>query len=174
MGGFGSGLRHDPLRARPLVESCALAIDVLAFSRAGAFASDSFGELAFGASSAAYRFASTPHPLLDIAFAVDDGISIKRVRQSISLLTTRPPFGGRQWWFRCPSCGRKFIKLFLPRGGCQLLCRRCHGMMYRSTQTHDPRVDRLRCDPQRVFGILRGEIAASETERSLAMKAVAM
>lgn len=40
---------------------------------------------------------------------------------TISLVTTRPPLGGRQWWFLCPASGRRCRKLFLPAGGRRFL-----------------------------------------------------
>ncbi|MFC4174166.1 hypothetical protein ACFOYU_19305 [Microvirga sp. GCM10011540] len=36
--------------------------------------------------------------------------------QRIHLVTTTPPYGGRRWWFVCPSTGRRVMKLYLPYG----------------------------------------------------------
>jgi hypothetical protein len=38
-------------------------------------------------------------------------------------------FGGRRRWFACPGCGRACRVLF---GGGRFLCRRCHGLQYKS------------------------------------------
>ena len=38
-------------------------------------------------------------------------------------------FGGRRRWFACPNCGRACRVLF---GGGRFLCRRCHGLQYKS------------------------------------------
>ena len=38
-------------------------------------------------------------------------------------------FGGRRRWFACPRCGRACRVLF---GGGRFLCRRCHGLQYKS------------------------------------------
>ena len=40
--------------------------------------------------------------------------------QTIHLVTTTPPYGGRRWWFLCPSTGRRVMKLHLPYGEAQL------------------------------------------------------
>jgi len=34
--------------------------------------------------------------------------------QTIQLATTAPPYGGRRWWFLCPSSGQRVMKLHLP------------------------------------------------------------
>jgi len=51
---------------------------------------------------------------------------------TIPLVTTRPPFGGRQWWFLCPASGRRCRKLFLPAGGRRFLSRQAYGLGYQS------------------------------------------
>ena len=52
--------------------------------------------------------------------------------QTIDLITTTPPYGGRRWWFLCPSTGRRVMKpapakwrtqLCLPTGSWPGLCR---------------------------------------------------
>ena len=48
------------------------------------------------------------------------------------LTTTAPPFGGVQWWFRCPITGRRCRKLFLPNGARTFACRQACGLHYRS------------------------------------------
>jgi len=38
------------------------------------------------------------------------------IDDKIHLAATRPHFGGRRWWFLCPSTNRRLRKLYLPPG----------------------------------------------------------
>lgn len=44
--------------------------------------------------------------------------------------------GGYRWFFLCPKCGNRAMKLFLPPEGSQIellyLCKECHGLQNRS------------------------------------------
>jgi hypothetical protein len=59
---------------------------------------------------------------------------------TVGLTTTRPPFGGLRWWFRCPldadggPCGRRVRTLYLPAGATLFGCRHCHELTYTSSQ----------------------------------------
>jgi len=46
---------------------------------------------------------------------------------------------GRQWWFRCPRCGRRCRVLYRPRGESDVGCISCHRLTYRSRQQHRSR-----------------------------------
>jgi hypothetical protein len=67
--------------------------------------------------------------------------------------TTRPTFGGRRFWFRCPiardgvHCRRRTGCLYLPPRQSVFGCRLCHGLTYQSSQTHDKRVGALLRNP---------------------------
>lgn len=63
----------------------------------------------------------------------------------VRLESSRPPFGGLRWWWRCPAlgCGKRVQKLYLPPGGGVFACRSCHRLTYESAQEHDARVDAL-------------------------------
>lgn len=63
----------------------------------------------------------------------------------VRLESSRPPFGGLRWWWRCPAlgCGKRVLKLYLPPGGGVFACRSCHRLTYTSVQEHDARVDAL-------------------------------
>jgi len=58
--------------------------------------------------------------------------------QTILCSSTRPHFGGRRWWFRCPHpaspewmpCGRSVRVLYCPDGYEYLGCRECHRTTY--------------------------------------------
>jgi hypothetical protein len=68
------------------------------------------------------------------------------------------------WLFRCPAdCGRRARKLYaLPRW-MVFSCRKCGGLVYRSTQTHDSRLDLARRDPE---GFVASRAKAPKTLRS--------
>jgi hypothetical protein len=54
------------------------------------------------------------------------------IDDKIFLETTRPPFGGLRWWFRCPHSGRRVRKLYLPLGGRHFWSRRAYRLAYAS------------------------------------------
>ena len=74
---------------------------------------------------------------------------------SVPLDTTRPPFGGLQWWFHCPITGRRCRKLFLPNGARTFACRQAYGLHYRSQA--EGAVERARRRIRRVSRRLGGD-----------------
>jgi hypothetical protein len=50
--------------------------------------------------------------------------------QTIRLVATTPPFGGRRWWFVCPSTGNQVMKLHLPYGAQVFASRQAYGLGY--------------------------------------------
>ena len=87
---------------------------------------------------AAYRWHRGGRPLcnIDMWFHPDrvvltDVTDPARPRtESIFLTRTPCHYGGSRLWFECPSCDRRCAKLYLLGG--RFLCRRCHGLAYRS------------------------------------------
>lgn len=74
----------------------------------------------------------------------------------IEVTTTRPRFGGRRYWLRCPlralrrdgtRCGRRVGRLYLPPGQQVFGCRLCYWLTYASCQQHDARRDALLRNP---------------------------
>jgi hypothetical protein len=55
-----------------------------------------------------------------------------KIDDLISLTTSRPPFGGIRWWFRCPRTYRRVRVLHLPLGGRHFWSRRAHRLAYAS------------------------------------------
>jgi hypothetical protein len=47
---------------------------------------------------------------------------------------TTPHFGGRRYWWLCPSCGRRCAAIY---GGPRFLCRVCHNLTYETAQSGD-------------------------------------
>ena len=58
--------------------------------------------------------------------------SSEGIEQHISLTTVSKPYGGKQYFYLCPSCGKRYMKLYL--GDKRFYCRRGLGLNYRSTR----------------------------------------
>ena len=58
--------------------------------------------------------------------------SSEDIEQHISLTSISKPYGGKQYFYLCPSCGRRYMNLYL--GDNRFYCRRCLGLNYRSTR----------------------------------------
>jgi hypothetical protein len=146
VGGFGSG--HWYPNAKLLRENCwPLSADQLA--RAG-FCVAPGGPLQTRWRGWEWRdgsrislqltFASgTPHLFLDYALITTDRASGQEIRnpiqQAVSLEALSTPWRATRWYFRCPSCGRRAGKLYLPcrrQSGRCFRCRICHGLTYRT------------------------------------------
>ena len=54
-----------------------------------------------------------------------------QVNQGIYLIATTPNYGGIRWWFECPDCGKKAIKLYLAKEQ-HFMCRKCNNLTYNS------------------------------------------
>ena len=86
----------------------------------------------------------------------------------VLLESTRPPLGGRRWWWVCPlavngrPCGKRVQKLYLPPSASVFGCRSCHGLAYRVSQEHDKGVDAFLRDP----AVLRSALSAPPEELS--------
>ena len=57
-------------------------------------------------------------------------VSGERVDCMARLVTTRPNYGGRRWWFLCPLLRRRAAKLYLPPGAKLFGSREAHGLTY--------------------------------------------
>lgn len=135
MGGFGSTRWNDHHRAVP-VEEC-ICLDANSFRqnwRTGR--PDTSGTLVWQGAGGGVQ-GSAPY---SVRFGFSHGKLILRytarshqVNQNVELAPTRPHYGGRRWWFRCPRCGRRVRKLFLPPGDFSFECRQCHRLTYRSS-----------------------------------------
>jgi hypothetical protein len=62
----------------------------------------------------------------------------RRHETTVTLVTVPQPFGGRRWWFLCPSTGRRVGKLHLPSGASTFASRKAYRLAYRS-QRQTPR-----------------------------------
>ena len=137
MGGHGSG-RWKGYQAAICIEDILYFLDIATLS----------GQLRHGDSTGTLTWMSDDRPVGSVHYAlcaqanefelrlynlVRAGRRFERAGV-IALTATRPPFGGRRWWFKCPDCQRSSRKLFLLPSRIHFRCRRCHGLTYRSCQ----------------------------------------
>ena len=76
-----------------------------------------------------------------------------------------PHLGGSSWWFHCPACNRRCLKLYRPPGAYWFYCRRCHGLAYISSQ------EAHRWDRGAMIGMLCAMTGASPREYEKEMRA---
>ena len=57
---------------------------------------------------------------------------------NVYIETTPCNYGGKRWWFRCPSCHRRCRVLYLPYYAKVFACRICHNLTYESQQVGRP------------------------------------
>jgi hypothetical protein len=137
MGGYGSGWR----RARTdVVEDC-LVLSIADLIREGALVP---GKITHG--EWVWRNRPGDEPCAVISYEADLLYSDRgtlRLRYRVGeerqsyfmwLKTTVPPFGGRRWWFECPSTDTRVAKLYLPSGQTRFASRRAYGLAYSSSR----------------------------------------
>ena len=113
----------------------------------------------------------------DLVLFFDVRFGETSVPQAIPLHWTPARDGGRRLGFACPTgwqtesrCGRPCRLLYLPPGTHRFACRDCHNLTYRSSQEHNPNVERLLRDPEKLIEeaeevvkrARRGEVGFSE------------
>lgn len=68
----------------------------------------------------------------------------RNIKQDIEVSSTACNYGGRRYWFVCPTCDRRAANLYLPwlhsrpDAPCYFACRLCLGLAYTSHQDNDP------------------------------------
>lgn len=56
--------------------------------------------------------------------------------RQFTLVSTRPHYGGKRWWFECAGCGKRRVRVYL--SPCQYaLCRVCLNLTYETRQQHN-------------------------------------
>lgn len=87
------------------------------------------------------------------------------VRYNVLIVSTSCHFGGKRYWFICPSlrpdnsaCNRRVGKLYKPHHARLFLCRHCHDLSYRSRQVWKSQTD---------VGLLLQLMGAEETLKML-------
>jgi hypothetical protein len=138
MGGYGS-TRWGAHLKKTAVENC-LTLDVNRLRRDGCLTSGNTGTITWssahsGEKRASIGFTAFPNHILLFYSAAKVSVEMR-----IHIVTTRPHFGGRRFWFKCPllsqgvPCGRRVGMLYLPPGGQYFGCRACFDLTYCSCQ----------------------------------------
>lgn len=145
MGGGGSGARSRHYTA----EEC-LRVSVEDVARASV-----------DALAGAEQDPGEPTAVLRYRSAIGNGVVIER-SESVRLVWTRPPYGGRRWWFCCPRCRRRCGVLYSAPLYPTFACRLCHDLRYVSQRADDSRrlLLRARQIVRRCGGDLSGEALA--------------
>ena len=137
MGGFGSGWR----RARTNVVEHCLVLSIADLIREGALVP---GKITHG--QWVWRQRPGDEPCAVIGYEADLFNSDRgtlplryyagdeRQNYFMWLRTTVPHFGGRRWWFECPSTDTRVVKLYLPPGQNRFASRRAYGLAYSSSR----------------------------------------
>ena len=171
MGGYGSGRWRSHIKRRLVDDSVQIDSDDLV--RAGCITPWGSGQITLRT--------ATGHPLGKIPFHVVpvEGkrliltfvipVGGKSERQAIPLAAP-VAFAGR-WAFECPvskgddlpHCSARCRKLYVPPGERNFACRSCHRLTYHSTQSRDPRVERLRRNPELLDEVTHRLLAEART-----------
>jgi hypothetical protein len=56
-------------------------------------------------------------------------------RQTVGLVSSPSNLRGRRFWWLCPDCSRRCLKLYLPPRANLFGCRLCHDLSYESAQS---------------------------------------
>jgi hypothetical protein len=153
MGGYGSG-RYSWRPRKRIIENC-LSLPLSAFAEKGLALREGIhvhGELHWQSSDMDKDLAAcgievntlsgrTPGIRLHYTATSEGQARGETLDYWISLDATKPPVGGKRWWFVCP-CGRRVGKLYLPRGERRFGCRHCYDLTYWST-LHSHRAEQL-------------------------------
>lgn len=142
MGGYGSGRRSR----RPVAEECyALRVRALreVIQHASVSAISVTGQLVWQRTDhpptlTTYRVA--PTGMDSMALTLDEKSGAVFASESLTVVATPQPLGGRRWWLRCPGCQRRVGALFAVG---RWRCRRCARATYRSSCQSDKRLGPL-------------------------------
>jgi len=85
----------------------------------------------------------------DYIVALRPGDRLRFEPTQLHLRKHQVAMGPSQWRWTClpGTCDRSVRDVFLPTASTELKCRHCHNLTYRTTQTHDERLNEYRRDP---------------------------
>jgi hypothetical protein len=71
---------------------------------------------------------------IDLEWSVSNDATGERreYKNQVELVAKPQPFGGRRWWFICPTTGRLTASLYLPPGASAFASRQAHRLTYPS------------------------------------------
>jgi hypothetical protein len=134
MGGIGSGRWRRRRERKPAVDDC-LTLPLSGFR--GRLYPGSSGEVT-------WALAGTIRSAVGFTVIRADGEMTLNLRYSmtgrqhhdlaIPLTQTPANLSGSRYWFACPNCSTRAMKLYLPPAANQFACRKCHSLSYRSAQ----------------------------------------
>jgi len=81
----------------------------------------------------------------------DSGDVLDEFDYSAQLDYTACHFGGYRPWFRCPACGDRVAKLYLPPGRYRLACRECYELGYHTSRTSGDELKQAELRYKRAF-----------------------
>ena len=89
----------------------------------------------------------------------------KSISYRIKLFISYPNYGGKRYWFKCPSCERVVNSLYLPPTCQYFACRHCHNLFYKSSRLSGSKYSRyremLKNDPEGCLSLaMSGDIDA--------------
>lgn len=87
--------------------------------------------------------------------------------QNVGLVSTPSNLGvAVRWWWLCPTCYRRCLKLYFPPRADRLACRLCHNLSYESAQASRARYYKLfKPGPPRLPGLTATRIREAVRER---------
>lgn len=85
--------------------------------------------------------ATTLHDAINLSRPSQDEMqmSLDESEQRVELRPTLLRFGGVRWWFQCPECMKRCVKLYKPPDAV-FRCRQCHNLTYRSCNQSEVRI----------------------------------
>ena len=95
---------------------------------------------------------------------ISEFVGLPRLR--LHFTTTRCYFSGVRYWLLCPACKRRVGKLYAPLSANEFKCRHCHNLTYRSSQTHNQRVNSLSKQLNDIYA-KEGDEALTQTIRDM-------
>ena len=117
MGGFGSG-RRARHRRKTTVEQCTV-LNVPTCGKNSPL------------KITPWEIGSLGETRIDHCFGITEGM----ISYTFSVEVTKQHISGYRFWFLCPGCDKRCGKLYRPPGKQEYLCRNCHQLTYRSSQT---------------------------------------
>jgi hypothetical protein len=162
MGGFGSG-RHEYAKTPTVGQSTALSISwVDEFTESPGLggkiwwgeSEEEADRLMFVSSEGESATADGRPSRLRFRYQTEDADSgdvLDEYDYRVPLDYTECHFGGYRPWFRCPDCGSRVAKLYLPPGCYRLACRECYELGYYTSRTSGDDVKQAELRFKRAF-----------------------